>query len=233
MRTSAWHEPAIRVLPHLSATGVPSTFCRPILCQPLDSTTLHEHSGPLDARAGRPGRSPGMHGQRPPMTLAPVARTASEPHHAATSTARPNRPVAGAQPCSCFAVLCVEAAVVEADPRAERLTGPPCGDSDTERAPLAPLLRVLSAWVSRVRARVPIWRVMGDSKNRPRFRRKRASRGGGQPGRHRIERERLIRGLIRRDGCQCVWCGKPLSKDGADVTVDHLVPKSVCGGTAG
>ena len=71
---------------------------------------------------------------------------------------------------------------------------------------------------------------MGDSQNRSRFRRKRASRGGGQPGRHRIERERLIRGLIRRDGCQCVWCGKPLSKDGADVTVDHLVPKSVCGG---
>jgi hypothetical protein len=61
----------------------------------------------------------------------------------------------------------------------------------------------------------------------------RSERRGGsvlRRSRHRQRREQVIRTLIRRDGCQCVWCGRPLPERGPEVTVDHLVPKSVSGG---
>ena len=44
---------------------------------------------------------------------------------------------------------------------------------------------------------------------------------------HREKRASLIHRLIKRDGCQCVWCGATLPHSGEEVTVDHLIPNSV------
>ncbi len=45
---------------------------------------------------------------------------------------------------------------------------------------------------------------------------------------HRDHRAWLIRKLIERDGSHCVWCGTPLADRGEEVTVDYLIPRSVC-----
>jgi 5-methylcytosine-specific restriction endonuclease McrA len=70
---------------------------------------------------------------------------------------------------------------------------------------------------------------MSTVRSRPATRTKRdwGDAGRGRRG-HREKRASLIHRLVERDGCQCVWCGTTLPDSGEEVTVDHLIPRSVC-----